>query len=66
MVVKKLIKTIHLKPDFVKNYNNIDVVYFAKEGYPTAFENCKNANKIDSKNINAVRQFLVVCKKWGR
>tara|TARA_A100001037_G_C15013201_1_gene572709 strand:+ start:650 stop:814 length:165 start_codon:yes stop_codon:yes gene_type:complete len=51
VVIEKLIKAIHLKPDFEKTYNNFDVVYFAKKGCPTVLQNYKKTFTTDSKGV---------------
>ena len=65
MVVEKFIKAIHLKPGFAKPYDNIDVVYFVQNGYPTVLQNYKKAITIDSINIKSLRRFSAACKKMG-
>tara|TARA_B100001123_G_C15029029_1_gene914620 strand:- start:212 stop:394 length:183 start_codon:yes stop_codon:yes gene_type:complete len=57
-------KAIHLKADFTKPYNNIDVVYFVKRGCPVELQNYKNVSTIDSKTNKALNYFSVICKKW--
>ena len=66
VVVEKLIKVIDLKPDFEKPYNNIDVIYFSKNGYPTPLQNYKKPITINSKDNNALNMYQWYAKKSGR
>lgn len=55
-----------MNPNYAKPYNNIGVVYYAKEEFSSAIRNCQKAIKIYPQNLEALNNFAVVFKKLGQ